>query len=283
MQPVTEPASRTLLVIDPDAAAREQCEVIVARAGFSVVSASDGTSGLRMATRIVPDTALIEIALPSLDGFHLAERLRRQPKTRDMGIIAVTGYAGDDLQRRAVESGIDAIIRKPVVAHDLLRVIRETIRRSADLREQSARLRAEVAETRAEARDLWSRAVDASRRARHIGREVERVLTGADTSSPPGTDTLMHEAEGARDVMIVDRDRGEQLFVMLLERHHDHPALHYVRGEAYRAIGRRKLAHLDFVVAADHLPPGDLRDRAQLAAMRTRSHHERPNKRNSDD
>ncbi len=277
-----QPVNRTVLVVEPDAGERQQYEVMLARAGFSVVSAADGTSGLRVATRLVPDSALIELALPTLDGFHLARRLRRQPKTHDIGIVAVTAEAGEDLQRRAVESGIDTVVRKPVSMPELLRVIRETVRNSADLRERSARLRAEVAESRAEARDLWSQTVDAARRARRLGQSVERVLTGGD-GAQPSADALMREAQGARDVLIVDRERGEQLFQLLFERCHDDPILHFARGEAYRAIGRRKLAHIDFLVAAERLPPGELRDRARLAAMRTRSHHERPNPLTPDD
>ncbi len=275
-------SNRTVLVVEPDAGERQRYEVMLARGGFSVLSATDGTSGLRLATRVVPDSALIDIALPALDGFHLARRLRRQLKTRDIGIVAISGDGGDDLQRRAVESGFDAMVHKPVVAHELLRVIRETVRNSAELRQRSARLRAEVAETRAEAEDLISRAADAARRVRWLEKQVDGVLTGAEHARP-AAEAMTSEAEGARDVLIVDRERGEQLFQMLFERYHEHPMLYYARGEAYRAIGRRKLAHLDFLVAAEQLPPGELRERAKLAAMRTRSHHERPNEATSDD
>ncbi len=109
---------------------------------------------------------------------------------------------------------------------------------------------------------------------RHVAEQIARII-GADDRSRI-EDEMLGEADGARDVMTVDRLRGESLFEMLFDRYGDDPLLHYKRGEAYRAIGQRKLAHLEFAIAAERRPEGVWRDRARFAAMRTRSHHEPP-------
>src|SRR5512142_459459 len=122
----------------------ERHEIHLARAGFSAASAADGATALRLANRLLPGTLLTEILLPKLDGFHLAQRLRHQPKTRDMGIVAVTSYAEDDLRQRATEAGIDAVLHKSRSMDDIIRVLRETARNSRAAVRQSARLREEV-------------------------------------------------------------------------------------------------------------------------------------------
>ncbi len=262
-----------VLIADPDAAARERYELGLSRAGFTVVSAADGTSALRLATRLVPDDLLTEILLPNLDGFHLAQRLRRQPKTAHMGIVAVTSYDGEDLRQRASESGIDAVLRKTRSIHDIVRAVRAATHNSQQLMADSVILRDEVRLEINRRRDLRQRTKDVLAETRQVAEEIARTL-GSDAVE----DEMLGEGDGARDVMMVDPPRGEALFQMLFERYGDHPLLHYKRGEAYRAIGRRKLAHQEFVVAAERLPEGVWRERARFAAMRTRSHHEPNNK-----
>lgn len=261
-----------VLIADPDVAAREQYKLGLARAGYRVVSAGDGTAALRLANRLVPDDLLTEILLPNLDGFHLAQRLRRQAKTRDINIVAVTSDDGEDLRRRATECGIDAVLSKTRSIHDVVQVLRTTRHNSRALTRKSELLREAVNHEIYRGYDLRARAEDLIAQSRQVAGEIARAI-GADTALCVDREMLA-EADGARDVILVDRTRGEQLFAMLLERYADHPVLHFKRGEAYRAIGRRKLAYQEFVLAAERLPDGVWRERARFAAMRTRSHHE---------
>ena len=263
-----------VLIADPDATTCQGYELALARAGFSVVSATDGTSALRMATRLVPDDILTEILLPNLDGFTLARRLRRQPATRHVGIVAVTSYDGDDLMQRAAESGIDTVLRKTRSMADVVRAVATTTRNSRLLTSQSSALRARVDSEIDRSRRLRSEAEEVVAESRQVAADIARAIGAEDEQR--ASEQLLLEADGARDVLVVDRARGEQLFDMLSARYGDHAMLHYKRGEAYRAIGHRKLAHVEFTIAADRFPGGVWRDRAQFAAMRTRSHHEKP-------
>ena len=261
-----------VLIADPDAAARERFELAFARAGFSVASATDGTSALRLATRLVPDNLLTEILLPNLDGFHLAQRLRRQAKTAHMGIVAVTTYDGDDLRQRASDSGIDAVLRKTRSMHDIIRAVRAASRNNRELLEQSAILREEMDVQLDRQRELQARASDVLTESRRVAAEIARAVGGDEQLA---REAMLGEADGARDVMIVDPPRGEALFQMLFERHGDDPLLHYKRGEAYRAAGRRKLAHREFAFAAERLANGVWRDRARFAAEERETQGER--------
>ena len=134
----------------------------------------------------------------------------------------------------------------------------------------AGRVRARRARRR---RDRCAQVRDITTEAHEI---AERIQTDFGLAAGEGRSDggMLAEADGARGVMLVDRQRGEQLFRVLFERHPDEPLLYFKRGEAYRATGRRKLAHENFAKAFDLFPPGVWRERARIAAMRTRSHHE---------
>jgi len=261
-----------VLIVDPDRAARERSEVVLARAGLSVASTTDGTGALRMVSRVRPDVVLTEIVLPTIDGFQLALRLRAEARTRSIGIVALTDYDGEDLQQRAAESGIDRVVRKSWGAADLVRAVRSTLRTALDAGERLAQQRTSLPSEVQRHHDLRTQVRDVTAELHEM---TEQIETQFGLSRPEATpDGMLAEADGARDVMLVDRRRGEQLFRVLLESHPDQPMLYLKRGEAYRAIGRRKLAHEDFVKAFELFPDGAWRQRARIAAMRTRSHHE---------
>lgn len=264
----------TVLIVDPDERARARSELVLARAGFRLVSATTGTTALRLATRLLPDNVLTEIDVPKLDGFRLARRLRAQPATEHLAVVALTSYGSDDLTARANEAGFSAVIRKPFAMHDLLRIVAETTRQSREARGRSERLRADVDQLIAETHDVMARV----RQVRALSDTVARdhaLLAPEQNDASLDEQWLIDQADGARDVMMVDPSRGASLFEMLFKQRGDHPILRFKRGEAYRALGRRKQAHQDFVVATDLFPPGRWRARARFAAMRSRSHHDR--------
>jgi PAS domain S-box-containing protein len=87
--------------------------------GYSVESAYNGTDGLRVALQWRPDIVLLDIGLPGLDGYEVARRLRIDPATKSLRLIAVTGYGRDTDIALAKEAGFDAHITKPIEFDDL--------------------------------------------------------------------------------------------------------------------------------------------------------------------
>ena len=69
------------------------------------------------------DIALVDIGLPSIDGYEVARRLRADPRTAQIRLIALTGYGLADDQRRAAEAGFDRHLVKPVNFDHLLAAI----------------------------------------------------------------------------------------------------------------------------------------------------------------
>ncbi|MGF1580773.1 MAG: response regulator, partial [Gemmataceae bacterium] len=67
-----------------------------------------------------PDLALIDIGLPKLDGYQVAERIRAQSSNAPVVLIALTGYGQPEAKRRAQKAGFDAHLVKPVDVDELL-------------------------------------------------------------------------------------------------------------------------------------------------------------------
>jgi CheY-like chemotaxis protein len=82
--------------------------------GYRVRVERDGLAAVSAAVRFAPFAALIDLTLPSLDGFGVAERLRSAPVTRDALLIAMTGWATEEHQTRAREAGFDKHLVKPI-------------------------------------------------------------------------------------------------------------------------------------------------------------------------
>jgi len=84
--------------------------------GYQVCLAHDGRGALDVATEFRPEAALLDLSLPDLDGFGVAERLRAMPETRDTYLIAMTGWGTDDVRARVEAGGFDRHLIKPLTA-----------------------------------------------------------------------------------------------------------------------------------------------------------------------
>ena len=98
---------------------RELVTEVLEAAGFEVTTAGTGPSGLARIVESRPDVALVDIGLPGFDGYELARRVRQ-----DLGstvvLIAMTGYGRTEDRERALDSGFDQHLTKPVSARALV-------------------------------------------------------------------------------------------------------------------------------------------------------------------
>jgi NO-binding membrane sensor protein with MHYT domain/CheY-like chemotaxis protein len=103
--------SRSIVVVEDDTDARETLRMALEMQGHSVVLAEDGVSGLEAIRKIGPDVAIVDIGLPGLNGYQIAERLRAQQG--NVFLIALTGYGTAIDYNRARSAGFDAHFTKP--------------------------------------------------------------------------------------------------------------------------------------------------------------------------
>jgi CheY-like chemotaxis protein len=95
-----------------------------ARVGFTVLVATDGEQGVAMAAAERPDLILMDLRLPGLDGWEATRRIKAQPETRHIPIIALTAHAMMGDREKALAAGCDDFDTKPVEMPRLLEKVR---------------------------------------------------------------------------------------------------------------------------------------------------------------
>jgi signal transduction histidine kinase/FixJ family two-component response regulator len=114
---------RRVLVIEDNDDARETLRVMLELAGHEVLEASDGRQGLDVLKASRPDIAIIDIGLPELNGYDLAEEYRAEPGSEDTLLIALTGYGLPEARGRSQRAGFDHHLVKPVSIEALWKLI----------------------------------------------------------------------------------------------------------------------------------------------------------------
>ncbi|MDQ7825748.1 MAG: response regulator [Candidatus Eremiobacteraeota bacterium] len=87
---------------------------ILEKSGYEVVQARDGNEGIRLASQVIPDMILLDIQLPGMDGYEVAQALRADPALAEIPIVAVTSYAMVGDRERALEAGCSGYVEKPI-------------------------------------------------------------------------------------------------------------------------------------------------------------------------
>src|SRR5512142_2972201 len=87
---------------------------ILQKNGHEVVPARNGETGIALAIQIVPDLILLDIQLPGMDGYMVAEELRKNSTIAHVPIIAVTSYAMAGDRERILQAGCTSYIEKPI-------------------------------------------------------------------------------------------------------------------------------------------------------------------------
>jgi len=106
--------SRTVLLIEDNEQNAYLVKVLLEPHGYKVVVAIHGSLGLELARAIRPDIILLDIQLPTMDGYTTARLLRGIEALRDVPIIAVTSYAMLGDREKALEAGCTGYIEKPI-------------------------------------------------------------------------------------------------------------------------------------------------------------------------
>ena len=108
-----------VLVADDDADILNLVTLRLERDGYEVVGASDGELAVEKALDRPPDLALIDVSMPKLDGYEVAERLRAHEPTSTIPIILLTARVQDSDVARGVAAGADDYVKKPFSTADL--------------------------------------------------------------------------------------------------------------------------------------------------------------------
>jgi diguanylate cyclase (GGDEF)-like protein len=123
-----------VLVVDDDPDVARFVEVNLRSAGYNVTVASNGEEAMDRALELRPDLVLLDVMMPKMDGFEVAQRLRRDSRTSSSSIIMLTAKALSSDKVLGLSSGADDYIIKPFDPVELLARVKGTLRRAREMR-----------------------------------------------------------------------------------------------------------------------------------------------------
>ena len=104
----------SILIVDDNPMNLKLIEALLKMEGYEVRSAPNAETALLQLARWRPELILMDLQLPGMDGLELTRRLKADPVTRDIVIVAITAYAMKGDEQRAREAGCDGYIPKPI-------------------------------------------------------------------------------------------------------------------------------------------------------------------------
>jgi two-component system, NtrC family, sensor kinase len=134
------PGMQTVLIVDDDPAFRQVMRRILERHQFTVAEAEEPAAALRVAREWPPDLVLCDITLPHGSGFDVLAELNREPRTRNVPVVIITGLEDPACQRRGMDAGADDFLRKPFSEAELLAAVRVRLRKREAVRQERQRM-----------------------------------------------------------------------------------------------------------------------------------------------
>lgn len=119
----SQAAPASILLVDDNDDARKAMQKALELAGHRVLAAPDAEAALRVASERGVEAAVIDIALPGMDGYELARRLRHNPSTAAIALVALTAYGQPADERRAYEAGFNGHLTKPATAENVSELV----------------------------------------------------------------------------------------------------------------------------------------------------------------
>ena len=128
--------SDTLLIIEDNEQNFYMMRFLLEKNGFKVIGAGNGREGIEKALQCKPSAILLDIQLPEMDGYAVAEELKEHAELDDVPIIAVTSYAMMGDRERIIAAGATGYIEKPIDPDTFVDEIADHLRKSRNNKER---------------------------------------------------------------------------------------------------------------------------------------------------
>jgi chemosensory pili system protein ChpA (sensor histidine kinase/response regulator) len=116
-----------IMVVDDSLTVRKITSRILSRAGYQVITATDGVDALEKLQEFTPDVMILDIEMPRMDGFALVRELRRVPETENLPIIMITSRTANKHREYAMQLGVNTYLGKPYQEDELLQKIADFV------------------------------------------------------------------------------------------------------------------------------------------------------------
>jgi two-component system cell cycle response regulator DivK len=120
-------SAKTILHVEDNELNRKLIRDLLRRTSYHLIEAPDGEAAVTVAREQHPDLILMDVQLPKISGIEATRRLRAEPATADIPIIAITSFALSGDEQRAKEAGASAYLAKPYSPFTLLEMIRKLL------------------------------------------------------------------------------------------------------------------------------------------------------------
>lgn len=121
---------KKILIIDDELDMVKVVTIRFEASGYEVISASNGQEGIDKSKRFKVDLILLDIIMPNMDGYEVCRKLKTDPKTKNIPIVIFTAAGQQDLEKRCMALGPDAVIRKPFETAELLEIVNKALKRA---------------------------------------------------------------------------------------------------------------------------------------------------------
>jgi two-component system cell cycle response regulator DivK len=122
-----KPGRPRVLLVDDYPDARDMYGEYLEYSGYDVIQAANGVEALERALEDQPDIILMDLSLPVMDGWEATRRLKANPRTASIPVVALTGHALAGIFEGAQRAGCDSFVTKPCLPEDLVKEIKRVL------------------------------------------------------------------------------------------------------------------------------------------------------------
>src|SRR6266850_2709797 len=135
---------KKILVIDDESWLREMVQLALSQKGYDVIEAGNGSTGIEVAQKELPDLILCDVNMEKLDGYHTLSSLRNVQSTASIPFILMTGLADNAGMRHGMELGADDYLPKPFTIDALYAAVEARLKKTQALRQEAEKKLADL-------------------------------------------------------------------------------------------------------------------------------------------
>jgi two-component system, cell cycle response regulator DivK len=120
--------TKTVLLVEDNPHNRKIFSGMLTHSGFKVIEAEDGHQALAAIEKGLPDVILMDLSIPGIDGWEVTRRLKTDPRTKSVPIIALTAHAMRGDEERARTAGVDHYLTKPISPKKVVEEVRKILK-----------------------------------------------------------------------------------------------------------------------------------------------------------
>ena len=122
-------AGELILIVEDNDKNRKLVRDVLTFKGYAVIESETGEGGIRLAQERRPSLVLMDIRLPGIDGIEVLRRLRAEPTTRGIPVMAMTASVMSEDRQKIMDAGFDASQGKPIKVHDFVAAVEDLLER----------------------------------------------------------------------------------------------------------------------------------------------------------